>query len=250
MAFKPPPNLLSRPLVALVAIGAVSLHLAAVWWVIHQPDHLTASVQTREIRVEVLANRQFAVPAETPQPVTKPEPEPTPPLESDPAPEPELRREPGAEAESVPEPERQVVPEPAPIPESDLDPEAAPEPEPEPEPASELPIQPEPQMAASAPPSVPITDANHQGEGLNNPVPRYPPAAYFDRLQGTVKLRVRVLPTGRVADVIVEESSGHRLLDNSALETLQEWEFIPAEQGGKAIEQWVEIPITFQLVED
>jgi protein TonB len=59
---------------------------------------------------------------------------------------------------------------------------------------------------------------------------------------------VEVLPNGRVGDVLVKESSDYEVLDQSALETLKKWRFIPAQKGGVAIPCWVNIPIKFQLL--
>jgi protein TonB len=45
----------------------------------------------------------------------------------------------------------------------------------------------------------------------------------------------------------VKKSSGYEVLDRSALATVKEWKFIPANQGNGAIPCWVNIPIKFQL---
>ncbi|MEN9295636.1 MAG: hypothetical protein RIS03_1331, partial [Pseudomonadota bacterium] len=44
-----------------------------------------------------------------------------------------------------------------------------------------------------------------------------------------------------------ETSSGHEMLDQSALQTVKQWQFSPARKDGVIITQVVRIPITFNL---
>ena len=81
-----------------------------------------------------------------------------------------------------------------------------------------------------------------------NPKPVYPQEAREKGYQGEVLLRVEVLPNGRVGQVEVRRSSGHEVLDQSALATVKQWSFIPAKKGEVAIPFWVNIPIKFQLL--
>ena len=60
-------------------------------------------------------------------------------------------------------------------------------------------------------------------------------------------LKVEVLPSGRVGQIEVKNSSGHELLDRSALAAVKQWKFIPAKKGETPIPLWVNIPIKFQL---
>ena len=60
-------------------------------------------------------------------------------------------------------------------------------------------------------------------------------------------LRVHVLPTGEVDDVQLAQTSGYDSLDNSALNTVKKWKFVPAKKDGKIIDQWVRVPINFAL---
>jgi TonB family protein len=80
-----------------------------------------------------------------------------------------------------------------------------------------------------------------------NPKPPYPQEARNKGHQGKVLLKVEVLPDGWVGEIEVKESSGYKVLDQSALETVKKWRFIPASKGGAAIPCWVHIPINFQL---
>jgi protein TonB len=80
-----------------------------------------------------------------------------------------------------------------------------------------------------------------------NPKPPYPQEARNKGYQGTVLLKVEVLPDGRVGEIELKESCGYDVLDQSALTTVKKWRFIPARKGKGAISCWVIIPITFQL---
>lgn len=80
-----------------------------------------------------------------------------------------------------------------------------------------------------------------------NPRPFYPHEARRKGYEGEVILRVEVLTDGRVGGIEVKRSSGYEILDRSALQAVKQWRFIPAKKGEKAISQWVNIPIKFQL---
>jgi protein TonB len=80
-----------------------------------------------------------------------------------------------------------------------------------------------------------------------NPKPPYPRIARRKGYEGIVVLKVEILPNGRVGEIRVKTSSGHRMLDRSALKTVKGWKFIPAKQGEDPIGMWAEIPIRFDL---
>jgi len=80
----------------------------------------------------------------------------------------------------------------------------------------------------------------------SNPQPPYPMAARRMGLEGTVILRVVVAPDGTPTSVAVLQSSGHDVLDASALETVQKrWRFVPARRNGIPVEDSVQVPIRF-----
>lgn len=82
----------------------------------------------------------------------------------------------------------------------------------------------------------------------SNPRPPYPLAARRLGLEGRVLLEVVVRPDGRPGTVRVRESSGHDLLDGSAVQTVRErWRFLPARRGGVPVESTVTVPIRFRL---
>ena len=82
---------------------------------------------------------------------------------------------------------------------------------------------------------------------LQNPRPVYPREARRRGYQGEVLLRVEVIASGEVGQVEVKRSSGHEILDRSALTTVKQWRFVPAQKGANIVSTWVNIPVKFQL---
>ena len=97
--------------------------------------------------------------------------------------------------------------------------------------------------AAPAPITGPSADANY----LHNPAPIYPEQAQNNGWEGTVILNVYVFANGKVKDIDVKQSSGRKVLDEAAIQTVKRWSFVPARQGDTAVEAWVEVPIDFKL---
>jgi protein TonB len=80
------------------------------------------------------------------------------------------------------------------------------------------------------------------------PPPLYPRAAIQRRLAGTVTLRIHVDADGLPLEVSVENSSGHAILDEAAITTVQKrWRFVPATRGGQPVEGWALVPVVFVL---
>ncbi len=98
-----------------------------------------------------------------------------------------------------------------------------------------------------APPPAPVTPPIFNADYLANPPPPYPPLSRRTGEQGRVILRVHVTPGGAVDDVQVRTSSGHARLDDSALETVKRWKFVPAKRGAEPVAAWVLVPISFGL---
>ncbi|MGQ9645740.1 MAG: energy transducer TonB [Thermodesulfobacteriota bacterium] len=119
--------------------------------------------------------------------------------------------------------------------------------EPSPSPSQSPPAREEPRLLAKhAPPSEGEVSFVHPMYA-QNPRPVYPREARRKGFQGEVVLRVEVLSNGLVGQVEVKKSSGHEILDRTALSAVKEWKFIPAKRGENAIPFWVNIPIKFQL---
>lgn len=75
----------------------------------------------------------------------------------------------------------------------------------------------------------------------------YPRIARTEGWEGTVLLLVSVAPSGRPDEITVERSSGHKVLDKAAIDTVTRWTFYPAKDGNIPIHSIVKIPIKFAL---
>ena len=80
-----------------------------------------------------------------------------------------------------------------------------------------------------------------------NPPPNYPTLARRRGWEGTVQLSVLVLANGRVGDISVAKSSGHRLLDEAALKAVARYHFVPGLRGHEKVSMWVQMPVHFRL---
>jgi protein TonB len=78
--------------------------------------------------------------------------------------------------------------------------------------------------------------------------PAYPIQALHAGVQGTVLLKVLAGPAGKPLQVMIERSSGSRILDDAARRhVLAAWRFHPAIRDGQAIEAWAVVPVRFNL---
>jgi len=76
----------------------------------------------------------------------------------------------------------------------------------------------------------------------------YPLEAQRANLSGGVVLSLHLFSNGQLAGVVVNESSGHKLLDNAALFTVKRLAPYPSFPKGLLLKEiWVEVPITYQL---
>ncbi|MBU3599088.1 energy transducer TonB [Polynucleobacter sp. 30F-ANTBAC] len=101
--------------------------------------------------------------------------------------------------------------------------------------------------SSSGPAAALTSDADYKASYLNNPKPPYPPLAVKMRIEGKVGIIVEVLPNGKAGRVTIESSSGQDMLDQSALQAVKQWQFIPAKKDGVVVPQVVRIPINFNL---
>lgn len=158
---------------------------------------------------------------------------------------------PAEEAKPSPEvvPPRPKPVKPRPVPPQPPVQLAAPETSPAPSPAV---VPPAPTTAApvAAPPApVQATQPRFDADYLDNPKPPYPPLSRRMGEQGRVVLRVHVTPDGAAGEVLLHASSGSPRLDESALQTVRLWKFVPARRGAEAVAAWVLVPIAFTLKE-
>ena len=80
--------------------------------------------------------------------------------------------------------------------------------------------------------------------------PPYPMEARHFGEQGRLLLAILVGADGRVLDAQARESSGSERLDQAAIkEARQHWRLRPATRNGVPFEQWLTVPVVFQLEE-
>ncbi|VVS95637.1 energy transducer TonB [Desulfoluna spongiiphila] len=75
------------------------------------------------------------------------------------------------------------------------------------------------------------------------PEPRYPKAAIRRGYQGVVLLDILVNGDGHVEEVKLKKSSGHGVLDRSAVKGVKKWRF--SASGADPI--WITLPVRFEL---
>lgn len=90
----------------------------------------------------------------------------------------------------------------------------------------------------------PIRDASELKALPGNPNPVYPQRDRFNRKQGTAFVLGRVMPDGRIGQVVLEKSSGSPSMDAESAKAFRNWRFQPGQQG------WVRKPFQFRLVGD
>lgn len=81
----------------------------------------------------------------------------------------------------------------------------------------------------------------------SNRKPDYPMLARRSEEQGTVVLRILVQADGSAGKVLVKQSSGYPLLDDSARSAVETWRFQPASRDDVAIAEWYQVAIPFTL---
>ena len=82
--------------------------------------------------------------------------------------------------------------------------------------------------------------------------PRYPAAAIKAGEQGEVVLKVHVDAKGNPVEALVDKTDPQKLspdIGNAAIAAVMQWKFNPAHRRGKAVDDWVHVPITFSLTE-
>ncbi|WP_060480855.1 energy transducer TonB [Pseudomonas sp. NBRC 111119] len=214
-----------------LALLVLALHGAAAYWISQAPTPELPVVPPQVPPMTI----EFAAPA--PPVVEPPPPAPAPPLVEPPPPPPvidELAAKPKPKPKSVPKPVVKQAPKPTPKPK----PVESPPPAPVAPPAPATPAPPAP---------APVTPASANAAYLKNPAPDYPQMAQRRGWEGTVLLRVEVLPSGKPGQIQVQKSSGRDALDAAALAAVKRWSFVPAKQGDVAQTGWVSVPIDFKL---
>lgn len=234
----PQPFLLSAPIpgnryrrsaaVTSAVLVAALLHAGLLFWYVSRPAPLpfTAAAPLPMISMELsappspVANQPIA-PPQPPKPVVPPKPD-----------KPKVKPKPKPSERLVKQVEERKTVEPEPV-------------------APAMPAAAAPQTlnsnALAAPRNDTYVPADSNAAYLNNPKPEYPLTARQRHWQGTVLLRVYVGADGKALQVNIQRSSNYDTLDESALDAVKQWRFVPAKRGDTAEPCWVTVPITFEL---
>lgn len=208
-----------------IVIAVVGFHVLGLWAL--QTGLLRRAV---ELVVPVQVMAEFI---ELPQPQVTPTP---PPPQPQPAP--------------VPKRVTPPVPRPAPQPVAIADPTPSPtaatgttEPQP-PAPPPQTPMV----VGEPAPPAPPkIELPSSSADYLNNAPPPYPPLSKRLGEQGKVIVRAFIEVNGTASKAEIRTSSGYERLDQTALQTVLKWRYIPGKRAGVPEAMWFNIPINFVL---
>lgn len=228
-----PPRLSPGVLAAVVLV-----HLGVLMAILTLPEKPSSYSPPTPLYVRLIeppaVRPEMIVPAETPARPPAPS-KPTPPVLATPA----APTPPRAEVVRAdpPRPEPQPVPAPVSAP-PPAGPVAAPAPI-----ASDAP-NPSP---ARTPAPLPVTQPRFNADYLDNPKPPYPSLSRRMGEEGEVRLRVQVDANGNPQQVELYRTSGFPRLDQTALETVRQWRFVPARQGDQPVPAWVIVPIKFSL---
>ncbi len=82
-----------------------------------------------------------------------------------------------------------------------------------------------------------------------NRLPTYPTRAQRLGQEGVVVLKVSLSDDGRVKRIEIITSSNYPLLDQSAVNGIKSWSFIPATSNGQSVKSTLVIPVRFRLEE-
>jgi len=79
--------------------------------------------------------------------------------------------------------------------------------------------------------------------------PAYPDQARREGWEGSVRVRFQVLTNGKTENISVETSSGFAILDESAMNVIQQWQFIPAknQNTNQSVSCWTYVTLVFKL---
>ena len=83
---------------------------------------------------------------------------------------------------------------------------------------------------------------------IENPHPEYPIIARKKGWQGRLLLAVHIDKNGNVLNIHVKETSGYEILDRVSVKTIRDWKFFPARYGDRYVEDNINIPVSFKLI--
>lgn len=90
-------------------------------------------------------------------------------------------------------------------------------------------------------------DAEPSAQAIQNKPPSYPDESKRKGEQGRVVVNVMIDVHGRASNAAVHESSGYPLLDQAAIEAVQNWSFVPRRRNGVPEAMEHRVPINFVL---
>ncbi|MBP2636105.1 MAG: TonB family protein [Firmicutes bacterium] len=78
--------------------------------------------------------------------------------------------------------------------------------------------------------------------------PEYPEQARKKQIQGAVTLKVEILASGKATNISILASSGSALLDQTAIDSVRQWSFVPAKDSvtGEPVSCITHIPFLFR----
>lgn len=112
-------------------------------------------------------------------------------------------------------------------------------------PATVAAVAPIPATPALTPAAVelPSTEADY----WHNPKPAYPSLSRRLGEQGKVLVRVFIDASGQPQQAEVKQSSGFERLDQTALNTVLKWRYLPGKRNGTPEAMWLQVPLEFRL---
>lgn len=213
-----------------IVIAVLGFHVLGLWAL--QTGLLRRAVEL-VVPVQVLADM-----IEPPQPQVTPAP-----------PQPQPQPTPVQKTVAQPRPVTQPSPQPVAIIDATPAPHAptgSVEPQP---PAAPAPLAvADPAPALPVPPALPRVELpSSSADYLNNTAPPYPPLSRRLGEQGKVVVRAFIEVNGTASKAEIRSSSGHERLDQTALQTVLKWRYIPGKRAGVPEAMWFNIPINFVL---
>ena len=210
-----------------IVIAVVGFHVLGLWAL--QTGLLRRAVEL-VVPVEVLAEL-----IELPQPQVTPSPPP--PQQQ---PKPVQKQVTPQKTEPKPAPQPMAIADPTP---SASAPTGTTAPQP-PAPPMLAPVT----VAEPAPPAPPkIELPSSSADYLNNAPPPYPPLSKRLNEQGKVIVRAFIEVNGTASKAEIRTSSGFERLDQTALQTVLKWRYVPGKRAGTPEAMWFNIPINFVL---
>ncbi|MCU0926471.1 MAG: TonB family protein [Hydrogenophaga sp.] len=218
-----------------IVIAVIGFHGLALWAL--QAGLLRRAVEL-VVPVAVLSEL-----IEPPQPQIEPTPTAPQPRV---APVPKAAPQPRPVVQPAPQPVAIATPTPAP-----LAPTGVIEPQPAAPPAPVTAVAPMTAVESAAPPAPPapprIELPSSSADYLNNLPPPYPPLSKRLGEQGKVVVRAYIEANGTASKAEIRTSSGYERLDQTALQTVLKWRYVPGKRAGVPEGMWFNVPINFVL---